>query len=64
MELVFEEPKLLCVIHISPNIFVPIVELGLEGSIPSLFCGIGINCCTSGGSNSKSCIYTSTFYWA
>jgi hypothetical protein len=27
-----------------------VAKLGLETSIPSLFCGDGINCCTFGGS--------------
>jgi hypothetical protein len=62
MELVLEKPKLLCAIRISPNIFVPIMKLGIEGSIPSLFCGTGIDYCTSGGSNSKSFICSSTSY--
>jgi hypothetical protein len=34
----------------------PIAKLGLEGNIPSLFCGDGIDYCTSGGSWSKSSI--------
>ncbi len=47
--------------------FVPILEIGLEGSIPSLFCGIGADCYTFGkfgkfGSNSY--IYSSTPSWA
>jgi hypothetical protein len=44
------------VVQISPNAFVPIMELGLESNMPSLLCGDGIVCCTFGGSKSKSCI--------
>jgi len=56
LELVPKELKLLCAIQIFLNTFVPIVELGLEGSIPSLFCGTGTYCCTFDGSRSKSYI--------
>jgi hypothetical protein len=28
-----------------------VIELGLEGNIPSIFCGDGTNCCTYGGSS-------------
>jgi hypothetical protein len=56
MELISNEPRLLCVVQISPNTFVPIAEVGLEGNISSLFCGIGIDCYTFGGSGSKSYI--------
>jgi hypothetical protein len=56
LELVHEEFRLLCAIRISPNIFVLVVELGVEGNIPSKFCGIGTFYCTFGGSRSKSCI--------
>ncbi len=53
MELVLKELKLLCVVQISVNIFVSIVEINLEGRIPSLLCGIGTNCCTYSGSRSR-----------
>jgi hypothetical protein len=48
-------------------LFVPILEIGLEGSIPSLFCGIGADYYTSGKSGkfgSNSHIYSSTPSWA
>jgi hypothetical protein len=35
LELVYEDPKLLCEVQISPKMFVPVVELGLEGNILS-----------------------------
>jgi hypothetical protein len=40
----------------SPNTFMPITKLGLKGNILSLFRGDGIDCCTFGGSWSKSYI--------
>ncbi len=64
LELVPKKPRLMCEIQISPNIFVPVAELGLEGSIPSLSYGIGIDCCTYGRSNFKSCIYSFLSYQA
>jgi hypothetical protein len=64
MELISKEPRLMCEVEISPNIFVHVLELGLECSIPSSFGGTGTNCCTFGGSNSKSYIYSSIFFWA
>ncbi len=54
----------LCAIQISPNIFVPIVKLDLEHSIPSLFYGIQIDCCTFGGSRSRSCVNSFIGCWA
>jgi hypothetical protein len=42
----------------------PIAKHGLKGSIPSLLCGIETNCCTFGGSMSKSCICSFADYWA
>jgi hypothetical protein len=59
LELVPDEPKLVCAVHISPNTFMHIAKLGYEGSIPSFFCGDGIDYCTFGGSHSKSYIYSS-----
>jgi hypothetical protein len=43
----------MCVIQISPNAFVHVLKFGLESNIPSLFFGVGIDCCTFGdlGSN-------------
>jgi hypothetical protein len=41
LELVLDEFKLLCAIQTSPNTFTLFAELGLEGNIPSLFCGDG-----------------------
>jgi hypothetical protein len=35
LELVSKDPRLLCEVQISPKMFVPVVELGFEGSIPS-----------------------------
>jgi hypothetical protein len=64
MEVILEEFKLLCAIQISPNIFVLIIKLGLEGSILSIFCGIGIDCCTFCGFNSRSYICFFASYWA
>ncbi len=55
-ELVPNEPKLLCAIQTSPNTFMHVAKLGLEGNIPSLLCGDGIDYWTSGGFRSKSCI--------
>ncbi len=63
LELVPKEPRLLCVIHISTCIFVLVVELNLEGSTPSLLCGIGIDCCTYDGFRSKFYICSSTAFW-
>jgi len=63
LELVLDELKLLCEIHISPNTFVHVAELGLENNIPSIFYGDGTYCCTFGGSMSKSCIYYFASYW-
>jgi hypothetical protein len=59
LEFVLEELRLLCVVQISSNTFVPIVEFGLEGNIPSLLCGVGIDYYTSGGSRFKSCVCSS-----
>jgi hypothetical protein len=52
----------MCVVQISPNTFVPIIELSLKGNIPSLLCGTKIDCCTFGGSKSRSCTCSSTSY--
>ncbi len=60
LELVYEEPRFMCEVQISPNTFVPIIELGLEGSIYSLFC----DCCTFGRSSSKSYLCSFASYWA
>jgi len=57
MELVLDEPKFLCVVHISPNTLVHVAKLSLEGNIPLLLCGDGINYCTSSGFRSKFYIY-------
>ncbi len=62
MELVPKEPKFLCVVQISQNTFVHVTKCGLEGNIPSLFSGARTYCCTSGGSRSKFCIYSSSIY--
>jgi hypothetical protein len=35
LELVYEDPRLLCEGKISPKMFVLVAKLGLEGSIPS-----------------------------
>ncbi len=42
--------------------YMHVVELSLEGNIPSLFCGDGICCCTFSGYWSKSyiCSYLTT----
>ncbi len=58
LELVFNEPKLLCVIQISPNTFMHVAEHGFKGNIPSFFYGDGTDCYTFGGSHSKSYIYS------
>jgi len=50
LELIPNELRLLCAIRTSPNIFMLVIELGLEGTIPSFFYGDGIDCYTSGGS--------------
>jgi hypothetical protein len=50
LELILEKPKLMCIVQISSKTFVLVVKLGLESSIPSLFYGDGIDCCTFGGS--------------
>jgi hypothetical protein len=49
MELIPNEPKLLCVVQTFPNTFMHVTKLGLEGNIPSLFCGDGTYCWTFGG---------------
>ncbi len=56
LELVSNEPKLLCVVQIFPNTFMHVVKLGFEGNILSLLCGDGTCYCTSSGSKSKSCM--------
>jgi hypothetical protein len=43
---------------------VHVTELGLEGSIPSLFCYARTNCCISSGSRSRSCVCSITSYWS
>jgi hypothetical protein len=40
-----------------------VTEVSLEGNILSFFCGDGIDCCISNGSQLKSYIYSSTNYW-
>jgi len=45
LEVVLEKPKFLCVVQIFPNIIVHVAELDLEGSMPSLLYGTGIDCC-------------------
>jgi hypothetical protein len=64
MELVFEEPTVFCEVHISPKMFVFIVEFGFKGSIPSLFYGIKTHCYTLGKFGSNSCIFSFTSSWA
>jgi hypothetical protein len=59
LELVFEKPKLMCAVKISPNIYVHVVELSFKGSIPSLFYGTGIDWCTSSRFKFKSYICSS-----
>jgi hypothetical protein len=49
-----DEPRLMCVVQTSPNTFMLIAKLGLEGNIPSLFNGDGIDCCISSGFKAKS----------
>ncbi len=63
LELIFEKRKLRCEVQITPNTFVHVAELGIEGSIPSLFYGIRTNCCTYSGFGSKSYICSSIFCW-
>jgi hypothetical protein len=43
---------LMCVVQISLNTFILIVELSFKGNILSLFYGIVTHCCTFGGSKS------------
>jgi hypothetical protein len=44
LELVPDEFKLLCAVQTSPNTFIIVAKLGLEGNIPSLFYGDGTYC--------------------
>jgi hypothetical protein len=41
LELVLNESKLLCVVQTSPNTFILVAKLGIEGNTPSLFYGDG-----------------------
>ncbi len=41
-----------------------VTKFSFDGNIPSLFCCVGTNCCTSSGSKSRSYVYSSTSCWA
>jgi hypothetical protein len=64
LELLSKKLGLLHEVQISPKMFVLVAKLGLEGSIPSLFYGIGIICCTSSKFGFSSYIYSSIPSWA
>jgi hypothetical protein len=63
LELVYEKPRLLCEVHISPKMFVHVAKLGFEGNVPSLLCGIKVDYCTSSKFGSTSCIYYFISSW-
>jgi hypothetical protein len=56
LELVPNEPKFLRAVQTSPNIFMNVAKISLEGNMPSLFYGNGTNCWIFYGSWSKSYI--------
>jgi hypothetical protein len=65
LELVFEDRRLLCEVHISSRMFIYVAKFGLESNIPSQLYGIGACCCTSSkfGSTFYICSSASSWIW-